>query len=1221
MFRLINKTINKAKSQSGQVAIVLLLIVALALIFYAASLNFGRVNQTKTLTMVAANTSASQMASSIASYGQQQWQTTIGGKTKGGDPKYCKSSSIIVSIILLLVLIIIIILCWGGCAIALPAVIGGSVSLLAVAVTAAVITAVTLVLQAAVIQPAMLRSWNKVQQAALSTKDQFLESGISGALQNTVTDSKQVPDLYDGDQDSLYVTNLSENNPYKDTISRYAVYYNERMKAIKRANLDVIKFFLKETKELAFSGDDNWGLYDDGGGACTSAICNPCCVKATIEGEKDDDGKEDVEVRPEGCLEDAEAICAATSPYGAEYPFVYDPFLENTRNNEDEDGFVSFREFLGKDDEIVKFRTDSTVIPFNPLESLQALDGTSFRMEDASGFYINPPYSSDDNFTLDQRRGLFASLYKALDWTYTLSDVDTNKETDCHWCDARGGTPECSSYPQHPLELDQLQLPIDPATLDSNYCVDESVDAVVSPTTIETTEDCAGNPFVGEEESDEAALKGFWKKGNDNLCSTEWPYDAGCLKHAGGCKIISEEDENGNPVDPVDTDCMCEDSSAPELWNDDALDEMVKGIPKAVYLISALQSISAGHLVQAFDRWYPEVAKFIEPLVDAGPEDVTKVDARDFTDVDGKKAKCFECQGYDKVIIEDRWKGRLQEPKKPWLYEGVFHTWLRNIRGVKNRIEKWLGYSFVADESGEVTTIPKDDFEGYVSDDAWCFPTDTSTMSEEEAATIDANENGVEKDVGDVIACLDWNVNDTISFTDPITGEVVGATGNAGKFALCATRCDEASCSDLPRSPVADFDLVSFLPQDPENEKDIAAMLKCFYNCNNTDCQAMPTEDKDATPFFDIDPSTVDFEASCISENQVGEVWAQKIMTAIATISEGGQCVPGGDETFLGKVKQAALVAQNQVAKFEHRKKFLKNRLDEFEGIAINFAQAEKKIADFLDCTICTEDDVGDDPADPLCIKGKPKGAACALIQDRIDFEEKEGLPYQAIYGWRSDITEEQRNNGKQERWHLVRVDARVPGRCDRACHDEGQRKRNKNKKFPWVEGSSHGFLGSKICYTLVDREGIVKVRVTRWDEDPGVGASFANGKRLWNPKFSHPAKEDAKTGSGGLLGSCEPFFLRQYPPPNNKEIPWAPFDGAFLMNERIERDLYDLTEIPEEERYLYRTNEACWDAAENLLSQGVMSETCAKYFWHFDNSAGKHAGMSLKFIKCKDFK
>jgi hypothetical protein len=71
---------NRLHSNKGQVAIIIILVIAFALIFYAVSMNLGKLSISKTQTQVAAMAGASQLGSQMASYGQYLFQTQLGGK-------------------------------------------------------------------------------------------------------------------------------------------------------------------------------------------------------------------------------------------------------------------------------------------------------------------------------------------------------------------------------------------------------------------------------------------------------------------------------------------------------------------------------------------------------------------------------------------------------------------------------------------------------------------------------------------------------------------------------------------------------------------------------------------------------------------------------------------------------------------------------------------------------------------------------------------------------------------------------------------------------------------------------------------------------------------------------------------------------------------------------------------------------------------------------------
>ncbi|MCA9408362.1 MAG: hypothetical protein KC733_06710, partial [Candidatus Omnitrophica bacterium] len=89
------KNEKKRQSQKGQVAVVLILLTAFALIFYAVSLNMGRMSAAKTVTTTASNIGAAQLGSQMASYGWRLARENLKGKRK-----LCSTSSFLTGLIL-----------------------------------------------------------------------------------------------------------------------------------------------------------------------------------------------------------------------------------------------------------------------------------------------------------------------------------------------------------------------------------------------------------------------------------------------------------------------------------------------------------------------------------------------------------------------------------------------------------------------------------------------------------------------------------------------------------------------------------------------------------------------------------------------------------------------------------------------------------------------------------------------------------------------------------------------------------------------------------------------------------------------------------------------------------------------------------------------------------------------------------------------------------------
>ena len=88
----------------GQTALILILLTAAALIFLAITLNWGRIAQVKSLLTIAADESASTLASDAASYGEQQKQTYL------GDTNYTSGLTVEFYLIFILMIIAIILM-------------------------------------------------------------------------------------------------------------------------------------------------------------------------------------------------------------------------------------------------------------------------------------------------------------------------------------------------------------------------------------------------------------------------------------------------------------------------------------------------------------------------------------------------------------------------------------------------------------------------------------------------------------------------------------------------------------------------------------------------------------------------------------------------------------------------------------------------------------------------------------------------------------------------------------------------------------------------------------------------------------------------------------------------------------------------------------------------------------------------------------------------------
>ncbi|MCK5082291.1 MAG: hypothetical protein KAR31_05240, partial [Candidatus Omnitrophica bacterium] len=839
------------KSSDGQVAIILILVIAAALIFYAVSLNLGQFTISRVLVTIASNTSASMLASDMASYGQALSESSL-----GGEKRICAWTGIMAAMITIVIIVIAIVIGIFSSGSASTPFLSTTAGFLAV--VGLVLAVVALAIQLTVIQPGLTEAWNEIIGATLSMQNQFTEGAIQSAMGKVVTDGVNVPDVTDQDRDRLWVPATALGTlPFADTISRYGIYYTERLRQIKdQVVLVDIAQFIMALEELLYDGTDGWGLYDPmPNSLCLGrAECHPCCVPdtATI------DGTPMTGLRSTNCTaplstDDAgwAQLCEPASPYqigpmgdggvGEGYPWLFDSYFENPFNI-----FRSFREEIGIDDEHQDFYKDSTDPNSLPAprasQFAHAIGNEGFRLEDATGFYTDPnPIRTDAFYT-----GIFPYFYKMADWGVDLANVQANIAADptsreCHWCDDRDlvNCFTCGGYPPHPQpgEIPQLVLPLDPAIpadgliYNTTYFVDEvrnTVDVANAlpqpfpPLAVDRVEFPVPGNIIADDDALTAVCAqstlypqppsqdGFWRRGGDRFCRDEAPYFMECPK----CMGIP--------------DCECGIGTDPFDFPEDGIDDIIYSLPDfyewAQRIIAAASDMAS--FSDDFPNWYSEAAVWIEPMVPPG-------------------AACYVCN----LILPDGTP----------VPEGILWIWLKEITEMRDRLIQWINnYNIVTDiEEG---------YPGMTCTEVWCVPDSTLVCpeipaGEGEDATFDANLNGLQGDVVDIISCLNYNVEgyDHVAaeaFKDclnncGIADCTVGAGGTLPAFHL-----DGATPYDYPPTVL---DCI-FVPWAPGNDwfdamtANIASAVKppatlrgndyrfrkCAMSCSLADCHRLP---------------------------------------------------------------------------------------------------------------------------------------------------------------------------------------------------------------------------------------------------------------------------------------------------------------------------------------------------------------------------------------------
>ncbi len=316
----------------GQTSVVLVLLAAIALIFFAATLNWGRVSQIKNMTTTAATNAAANTVSGIASYGESLIQSQL----DGGFEKSKFARWVVVALSFIAAALIIYFSGGAGshwAAILITLAIGGAAATL-LTVYSDVKT---------------VRTFNEMQNK-LPLKDRFLEQGLSAGAQSLTSDQSKIIDYFDMNTNGYFGPTNPGPDGKPDTVSRYGFFYTERLKALKKqmAGMD-LTVFLDGLGVLM--GEITEGCPRNPDGTPNSdPHCDKCCVPLTMDGKR---------LRPASCSTDpVPAQCASADPV---YPFIYDPTYPKYS------GGASFLAQFGVDSEKKPFNKDDAKGNFFPM--------------------------------------------------------------------------------------------------------------------------------------------------------------------------------------------------------------------------------------------------------------------------------------------------------------------------------------------------------------------------------------------------------------------------------------------------------------------------------------------------------------------------------------------------------------------------------------------------------------------------------------------------------------------------------------------------------------------------------------------------------------------------------------------------------------------------------------------------------------------------------------
>jgi len=229
----------KTLCQSGQIAVIVIVLIVVFMAAFAVILNIGKISQNAVMMTVAVDSSAALMSSLYASFAEAQYQSVLNTETdedrhpltRHGMPKWIATAVSVIIAIIGIVLAVV-----AGC---FSAGAGGvAVAFGVIAIISAVLSTAALILQFAYVQPKTQEMWSKMFKD-LQPYDRFREQGIQSLFGSISQDTVMVDDTGDFDMDGYY---KGDGTSYGDKkISRFSILYTKRAEYLaNKAKIDVV---------------------------------------------------------------------------------------------------------------------------------------------------------------------------------------------------------------------------------------------------------------------------------------------------------------------------------------------------------------------------------------------------------------------------------------------------------------------------------------------------------------------------------------------------------------------------------------------------------------------------------------------------------------------------------------------------------------------------------------------------------------------------------------------------------------------------------------------------------------------------------------------------------------------------------------------------------------------------------------------------------------------
>lgn len=1157
---------------------LLIILSAVAIIFFAISLNWGRVSQIKNYTTIGATTTAALAGSSYASYGEMQQKTTLGGEWE-----HCAHNSIFGAILTLLLVVVICLVAWATCVSATQA---GYAMLAAIALSSA-----SLALQVAVVQPGLTRMWSQLQlDANLSTTEQFLTNALQNALQNSVTDSAVVTDYFDANTNGRYGFNIAKGLS-EDVVSRYAFYSTEYMKNLrsKREDIDLSSFttglsaFLPKITNGVPAGDQR--LTKD-------PRYNPCCQPVN-----DADGKP---LRPNATTcPDRDPIPAAcngniwnwpgpnppTDHYGDTYPLAFE------RGRPDYLSSGSFLARFGIDEEVRNFtaaKSSETSGMFKMFWDMGDIQNTAIFSLNATPVAVDannpkrlmdpvfalPTYLSPANQCADAAKpedGINwkpgKEIYCQTTWKYDdcakykCAAADTGG--DC--CTAAAGLP-VGQWPE-----DQLDDTIDQLKLFNNWARARilSQNPAVLNKTLET--------WYGE------IMGGAYWMGPK--CLNDGSNAASCANQG------YKNGVDGGVLYTIKRRLDAWDARLrPWVFNNNFANDAYWCVPATVPNTSSVEYTT---IMSGASNW-GDLKSVVNCL-------------NYYSDPNGAYTAFQECQTAIDTIKGDATKaGQFESCKTAYDAKYANAGKAQKYVDCNNAVTKIFanaGYAtkYTACSAAITTACPGDS----------AMPAACADVALGALAPIVVVGNKPAYDGCSGLLFKNW-VSGSITYFSNTTG-INYNVANGTKAAYCAgpTPPGTVCTGDLPDTTgVPAYDICTGADYTNWLAGKVTALGGTWPVCGPgvattllnsiVACQALPAS------------SIIPVADACANVAGYDQWLTDSQGTYNGGVSKATYCAGAGPTPPTPKCDQALTLPRSLYGNPPPRydvcdndatwnavgggadsgayQKWLKDSMDgnaAFQQGQAGFRGRYQYLNSILQNATNAISNIEGFSGDIQAFLDGPV-RSLVNIRQSLNATNVDSIPNSIIYGWKDEIPPKGKN--RDGYWHVVRATVVIPS------------------KLPSVGTRTSGFLGSTRCYFMQDYEGLVMVQIDRWDEDHDT-SRFNNKTPIWKVNFRKPGTPDVLNPSGVCDGSpWNKIGISVKADTYSKLVSvWGSetsnltkdiLPGAFMINGQ------PLNGTPDKLCYNH--------VVIDLLPNGISTQVCARY-----NRDPRTTGMGVHFEKC----